>query len=89
MGYLIAKNIRDLVSEQRAARIEAEVLRKRMEGKGEDMFLGAVYGDLMNISRISYLTVWAIPLWPALTQAPKYREALRATGPYGLDGVCT
>ena len=50
MGSLIAKNIRDLVLDQRTDPIEAEALQKRKEDKRKDMLLGSAYGTLLNIS---------------------------------------
>ena len=55
-----------MVLEERAARLEAEVIQKKKEDKGADTLLGAAYRALLNISQISQLTVRANPLWPTL-----------------------
>ena len=49
-GSLIATNIRDLVNEQRSARLDAETLRRRKEEKRTDTMLGTAYRDLLNLS---------------------------------------
>ena len=72
-GSLIATNIGDLVPDQRAARIEEEALHKHKEDKGVHMLLRAAYGDLLNLSWRSDLTIWMVTLWPPLPHAPKYR----------------
>ena len=51
-----------MVLEQRAARLEAEVIKTKKVDKGADMLLGAAYRALLNISQISYLTLRATPL---------------------------
>ena len=38
-GSTIAETIGDLITEQRAARLEAETLRRRREDKGADILL--------------------------------------------------
>ena len=75
-GSLIATNIVDLVLEQRVVRLEAEALRKRKEDKGVDTLFGTAYRALLNLWRLSDLTVQVNPLWSALVQAPKYRQLL-------------
>ena len=76
MGSLIATNIVDLVLEQRVVRLEAEALRKRKEDKGVDTLFGTAYRALLNLWRLSDLTVQVNPLLSALVQAPKYRQLL-------------
>ena len=49
-GSLIATNIRDLVTEQRAAQLETETLWRRNKDKGVDTLLGAAYRALLNLS---------------------------------------
>ena len=36
--------------------------------------IGAADGDLLNLYQPSNLTTWTTPFWPALLQAPKYRQ---------------
>ena len=38
--------------------------------------LRSAYRALLNLSRVSDLTVRSIPVWPALARAPKYRQLL-------------
>ena len=62
---LISTNIRYLVLRQRLARLEAEALQNWKEVKEADTLLGTTYGPLLNLSRLSNLTVQAIShsLW--------------------------
>ena len=73
-GYLISTNLGDLVTDKRAARLEAETLRKRKEDNGVDTLLRSTYGDLLKLSQRTEMTVRTIPIWPALARAPKYRN---------------
>ena len=49
-GYLIATNSGELFNDQRAARLEADTLRRRKEDKGADTLLRTTCGDLFNLS---------------------------------------
>ena len=50
IGSLIATNIGDLVTDQRAARLEAYTFWRRKEDKGLETLLGDIYGSLLNFS---------------------------------------
>ena len=71
-GSMITENIGDLVTKQRAARMEAETIQRRKKDEGEDTLTGAAHRALLKISRCTYMSIRTTPLWPALAWAPKY-----------------